>query len=84
MELKILFFKRLSQPSAGEINAPSPSIFVLHKKYFRNIYAPLGAKSKITTYMYKALFIQNVEQGRTKHNQIRVKDYILMIKWQKS
>ena len=27
---------------------------VLYKKCFRNIYAPLGAKFKITTYMYKA------------------------------
>ena len=25
-----------------------------NKKCFRNIYAPLGAKFKITTYMYKA------------------------------
>ena len=39
---------------------------------------------KITTYMYKALWIQNFVQGRTKHNQIRVKDYSIMIKWQKS
>ena len=27
----------------------------INKKCFRNIYAPLGAKFKITTYMYKAL-----------------------------
>ena len=26
-----------------------------NKKCFRNMYAPLGAKFKITTYMYKAL-----------------------------
>ena len=34
--------------------------------------------------MYKALWIQNFVQGRTKHNQVRVKDYIIMIKWQKA
>ena len=44
-----------------------------NKKCFRNIYTLLGAKFKITTYMYKALWIQNFVQGRTKHNQIRVK-----------
>ena len=49
-------------------------------KCFRNIYAPLGAEFKISTYMYKALWIQNFVQGRTKHNQRRVKDYIIMIK----
>ena len=27
---------------------------ILNKKCFRNIYAPLSAKFKITTYMYKA------------------------------
>ena len=58
--------------------------WVIYKKCFRNIYAPLGAKFKITTDMYKALWFQNFVQGRTKHNQIRVKDYIIMIKWQKA
>ena len=46
------------------------------KKTTRNVsetYVPLGAKFKITTDMYKALRIQNFVQGRTKHNQIRVK-----------
>ena len=48
-----------------------------NKKCFRNIYAPLAAKFKITTYMYKALWIQNFVQGRTKrlhsHDQIAKK-----------
>ena len=39
-----------------------------NKKCFRNIYTLLGAKFKITTYMYKALWIQNFVQGRTKQS----------------
>ena len=35
---------------------------------FRNIYPPPpGSQIKITTYMYKALWIENFVQGRTKY-----------------
>ena len=32
--------------------------FIINKKCFRNIYAPLGAKFKITSYMYNHLLIE--------------------------
>ena len=36
------------------VSSWSPYEFITNKKCFRNIYAPPGAKFKITTYMYKA------------------------------
>ena len=50
-------------------------IYTCKQEMFRKHISPLGAKFKSTTYMYKSLRIQNFVQGRTKHNQIRVKDY---------
>ena len=46
-------------------------IYKTHQNITRNVsetyMPPLGAKFKITTYMYKAIRIQNFVQGRTKH-----------------
>ena len=56
----------------------------LNKKCFRIIYAPLMQNSKlllICTRHYKFRTLYKAEVNI--HNQIRVKDYIIMIKWQK-